>query len=160
MDNFGGQIWNLCNWRHLVVKFGINMQVAKLATNASGAIWWTNLQPIQEVSLKSISNYSSWEIYSSYGLNALGPLRLWHCFLDLFVCWCYWHLLANLVACLTGPQTTVTIGQQRTLSRRRKLSSIWSILVWHMLPKRWRLVQCLGPLLFGFTILQVMSGRA
>ena len=42
--------------------------VAKLATNASGAIWWPNLQPIQEVSLKSISNYSSWEIYSSYGL--------------------------------------------------------------------------------------------
>ena len=76
----GGQIWNLCNWRHLVVKFGINMQVAKLATNASGAIWWTNLQPIQEVSLKSISNYSSWDIYSSYGLNTLGPLCLWQCF--------------------------------------------------------------------------------
>merc|ERR1712112_28324 len=110
----GGQIWNKCKWRHLVVKFGINMQVvhpvAKLATNASGAIWWSNLesickwcirwqnwqpmqvapsggqiwnqyasgasggkignqckwrhlvaklQPIEEVSLKSISNYSS-----------------------------------------------------------------------------------------------------
>ena len=25
--------------------------------------------------------YSSWEIYSSYGLNALGPLCLWQCFL-------------------------------------------------------------------------------
>ena len=66
-----------------MVKFGINMQVvhpvAKLATNASGAIWWPNLQPIQEVSLKSISNYSSWEIYSSYGLNTLGPLCLWQC---------------------------------------------------------------------------------
>ena len=88
MDNFGGQIWNLCNWRHLVVKFGINMQVAKLATNASGAIWCTNLQPIQEVSLKSISNYSSWEIYSSYGLNTLGLLCLWQCFL---YCYCYFH---------------------------------------------------------------------
>ena len=42
--------FNLCKWRHLVVKF---------VTNASGAIWWPNLQPIQEVSLKSISNYSS-----------------------------------------------------------------------------------------------------
>ena len=31
--------------------------VAKLATNASDAIWWPNLQPIQEVSLKSILNY-------------------------------------------------------------------------------------------------------
>ena len=33
---------------------------------------------------------------------------------------CYWHLLANLVACLTGAQTTATIGQQRTSNQRRK----------------------------------------
>ena len=56
------------------------MQVAKLATNASGAIWWPNLQPIQEVSLKPISNCSSWEIYSSCEINTLGPLCLWQCF--------------------------------------------------------------------------------
>ena len=30
--------FNLCKWRHLMVKF---------VTNASGAIWWPNLQPIQ-----------------------------------------------------------------------------------------------------------------
>ena len=60
--------------------------VAKLATNASGAIWWPNLQPIQEVLLKSISSYFSWEIYSSYGLNTLGPLCLWQC-LEV-ISWC------------------------------------------------------------------------
>ena len=30
----------------------------KFGSNASGAIWWPNLQPIQVVPLKSISNYS------------------------------------------------------------------------------------------------------
>ena len=34
----GGQIWNQYKWCHLVAMF---------ATNASGAIWWPNLQPIQ-----------------------------------------------------------------------------------------------------------------
>ena len=34
----GGQICNQCKWRHLVAKFG---------TNASGAIWWPNLQLMQ-----------------------------------------------------------------------------------------------------------------
>ena len=34
----GDQIWNLCNWRHLVTKFG---------TNASGAIWWPNFELLQ-----------------------------------------------------------------------------------------------------------------
>ena len=34
----GGQICNQCKWRHLVAKF---------ATNASGAIWWPNLQLMQ-----------------------------------------------------------------------------------------------------------------
>ena len=34
----GGQIWNLCKWRHLVANF---------ATNSSGAIWWTILQLMQ-----------------------------------------------------------------------------------------------------------------
>ena len=33
---------------------------------------------------------------------------------------CSWHLLANLVACLTGPQTTATIGQQQTSTIWRK----------------------------------------
>ena len=31
----GGQVWNQCKWCHLVAKF---------VTNASGAIWWLNLQ--------------------------------------------------------------------------------------------------------------------
>ena len=31
----GGQLWNQCKWCHLVAKF---------AANASGAIWWLNLQ--------------------------------------------------------------------------------------------------------------------
>ena len=34
----GGQIWNLCKWRHLVYNF---------ANNSSGAIWWTSLQLMQ-----------------------------------------------------------------------------------------------------------------
>ena len=46
----GGQIWN----EYASGAFG-----GKIGNNASGAIWWPNLQPIQEVSLKSISNYSS-----------------------------------------------------------------------------------------------------
>ena len=41
--------------------------------NSSGAIWWPNLQLIQAVPLKSMLNYSSWKIYSSYGLNT--PVR-------------------------------------------------------------------------------------
>ena len=39
----GGQLWNQCKWCHLVAKF---------ATNASGAIWWLNLQLKYRVSLK------------------------------------------------------------------------------------------------------------
>ena len=77
--NASGAIWWPCLQPMQVVH-----PVAKLATDASGAIWWPNLQPIQEVSLKSISNYSNWEIYSSYGLNTLGPLCLWQCFLWVF----------------------------------------------------------------------------
>ena len=34
----GGQIFNKCKWYHLVAKFG---------TNASGAIWWPNLELLQ-----------------------------------------------------------------------------------------------------------------
>ena len=48
-------------------------------TNASGAIWWPTLQPFQVVPLKSILNYSTWKIYSKYGVNTLGPLCLWQC---------------------------------------------------------------------------------
>ena len=68
-----GAIW-WSNWNQCAS----GSPVAKLATVACGAIWWPNLQ---EVSLKSISNYYSWEIYSSYGLNTLGPLCLWQCFI-------------------------------------------------------------------------------
>ena len=80
-----GLLWNQCKRRHLWWPYFEPIynksKNANFGTNASGAIWWPNLQPIQEVSLKSISNYSSWEIYSSYGLNTLGPLCLWQCFL-------------------------------------------------------------------------------
>ena len=37
--------------------------------------------------MKSISNYSSWGIYTSYGLNTLGPLCLWQCFCTFPVLW-------------------------------------------------------------------------
>ena len=92
----GGQIWNQCNWRHRVAKFVIN---------ASGAIWWPNLELMQVVPsgdqiwnlckwchlvTKFATNsssateidliYSSWKIYSSYEINTLGPLCLWQCF--------------------------------------------------------------------------------
>ena len=36
--------------------------MTKFGTNASGAIWWQNLQPIQVVPLKLILNYSGWNI--------------------------------------------------------------------------------------------------
>merc|ERR1711978_481963 len=36
----GGQLWNQCKWCHLVAKF---------ANNASGTIWWLNLQLKQVV---------------------------------------------------------------------------------------------------------------
>ena len=39
--------------------------MTKFGSNSNGAIWWPNLQPIQVVPLKSILNYSSWNIYSS-----------------------------------------------------------------------------------------------
>jgi len=49
----GGQICNLCKWRHLVAKF---------ATNTSGAIWWSNLQ-LKQVVVK-------------YATNAIGAMLL------------------------------------------------------------------------------------
>ena len=54
--------------------------MTKFGSNSNGAIWWPNLQLIQVVPLKSILNYSSWKIYSKYGVNTLGPLCLWQCF--------------------------------------------------------------------------------
>ena len=51
----------------------------KFWTNASGAIWWPNLEPIQVVPMKS------WKIYSRYGVNTLGPLCLWQCFFKQFL---------------------------------------------------------------------------
>ena len=38
VNQHGWKICNLCKWRHLVVKF---------ATNASGVIWWPNLELVQ-----------------------------------------------------------------------------------------------------------------
>ena len=65
--------------------------MTKFGSNSNGAIWWPNLQPIQVVPLKSILNYSSWKIYSKYGVNTLGPLCLWQCFLMWFSNK-YWNL--------------------------------------------------------------------
>ena len=104
-----------CNWRHLVVKFGINMQVvhpvAKLATNASDAIWLPNLQTIQ-VSLKSFSTYSSWEIYSRFGLNTLGPLCLWQCFEEKF--WIFF-ILENIKGGRRGRSVPFLCGEKAAM---------------------------------------------
>ena len=48
----GGHVCNQCKWCHLVVKYG---------TNASGAIWWANLQLMQLApSGGQIWNQSKW----------------------------------------------------------------------------------------------------
>ena len=86
---FGDQIWNECKWRDLVTK---------LRTYSSGAICSPNLQPIQVVPLKSILNYSSWKIYSRYGVNTLGPLCLWQCFFSvLCLCLCIFQSWSWLI---------------------------------------------------------------
>ena len=97
----GGQIKNLCKWSHLVVKF---------ATNACGAIWWSNLKLMQvapsrgqfcnlfkwrHLVVKFATNasgaiwltnasgiLSSWRDNSSFRCYTLGPLCLWQCFLN------------------------------------------------------------------------------
>ena len=61
---FGGPICNQCKWRHLVAKF---------ATNASGAIWWPNLELMQ------VAFYLAGEITQVKRVNTLGPLCLWQC---------------------------------------------------------------------------------
>ena len=45
----GGQICNQFKWRHLVAKFG---------TNASGTIWWPNLQ-LMQVARPSGDNFAT-----------------------------------------------------------------------------------------------------
>ena len=52
----GGQIWNKCQWRHMV---------GKIATNASGAIWWANLQLMQLAP-------SGGQIWNQYASGASG----------------------------------------------------------------------------------------
>ena len=57
----GGQIWNLCKWRHLVANF---------ATNSSGAIWWRNLQLTRM--LVSFCNYCKLvEKFATYASGAM-----------------------------------------------------------------------------------------
>ena len=62
----GGQNCNQCKWRHLVAKF---------ATNASGAIWWPNLQLMQVApSGVQIYNLCKWchvvaKFNPSHGVN-------------------------------------------------------------------------------------------
>ena len=66
---------------------------SKFATNASGGHICKQIKYM--VPLKSISNFSSWNVYSSYGLNALDPLCFWQCSLvswlhikNLATWWC------------------------------------------------------------------------
>ena len=73
--------------------------MTKFGNISSGAIWWPNLQPIQVVPLKSILNYSSWKINSRYGVNTLGPLCLWQCFLVRS------YLLITLIKCFKGEKS-------------------------------------------------------
>ena len=63
----GGQICNLCKWRHLVAKF---------ATNASGAIWWPNLQLMQGApSGGQICNLYKWcYLVAKFAINAIGAI--------------------------------------------------------------------------------------
>ena len=62
----GGQICNSCKWCHLVAKF---------ATNASGAIWWSNLQLMQVApSGGQICNWCKWCHLVAFGTNASGIL--------------------------------------------------------------------------------------
>ena len=49
------------------------MNVAKFATNASGAIWWPNLELMQ------VAFYLAGEITQVKRVNTLGPLCLWQC---------------------------------------------------------------------------------
>ena len=53
----GGQLWKQCKKRQLV---------GKLATNASGAIWWPNLQLMQVA--PSCGQISSFPIYCLYNM--------------------------------------------------------------------------------------------
>ena len=57
------------------------MQILPLCGKLCNQYNWRHLlgQSIKVVQLKSILNYSSWKICSSYGLNTLGPLCLWQC---------------------------------------------------------------------------------
>ena len=90
----GGQIWN---------QYASGASAGKIGNQCKSRHLVAKLQPIEEVSLKSISNYSSWEIYSSYGLNTLGPLCLWHCLasqdaleLMLFTYWLTHWLMVSI----------------------------------------------------------------
>ena len=73
----GGQICKLCKWRHLVVNFATNASVveAKLATNESGAIEWSNFQQMQVVpSGGQICNKCKWpHLVGKFATNASAP---------------------------------------------------------------------------------------
>merc|ERR1711978_142065 len=62
-----GQICNLCKWRHLVEEF---------TTNASGAIWWPNLQLMQVApSGGQICNLCKWRhLVAEFTTNASGAI--------------------------------------------------------------------------------------
>ena len=65
----GGHLWKQCKYRHLV---------AKCATNASGAIWWPNLQLMQVApSGGQICNECKWcHVVAKLSLVPLNPLGL------------------------------------------------------------------------------------
>ena len=59
------QIWNLCKWRHLV---------ANLATNSSGAIWWTILQ-LMQIAPPGGQNWNQLDyMLAKFGTNSGGNL--------------------------------------------------------------------------------------
>ena len=65
----------VCNW----CKYSQRAKEVKFVINATGTIWWPNLQPIV-VLVKSILP----ESFTGYWLNTLGPLCLWQCFFLIF----------------------------------------------------------------------------
>ena len=102
----GGQICNLCKWRHLVAIF---------ATNASGAIWWPNLQLILVVPYCC-------QVQPKLRSQFLGPLCLWQCFTASLKLWkhsgtAFYLAPARFPGLLSGQpsrEQTTTTWQQLT----------------------------------------------
>ena len=70
MTPSGDQIWNLCKWRYLVAKS------ATIVLNASGAIWWPNLEQIFNLNFPFnwICMLCSWRDNSIYNTQYPGSV--------------------------------------------------------------------------------------